>query len=155
MFVYSVSPIRNNRITGILIGGIAGLTAVTLGFEIEHFIFKGDFGLRTIYASTILLAIFWCARHRSKRQAVVSVHIDINEIISAFLGFLSTYLAFTLNSKKNDLDSRKIEEEDKKENRDYIIEQNERLDKENKYLTKENRRLNDEINKLKGKQNDN
>ena len=67
MFVYSVSPIRNNRITGILIGGIAGLTAVTLGFEIEHFIFKGDFGLRTVYASTISLAIFWCARHRSKR----------------------------------------------------------------------------------------
>lgn len=65
--VYSVSPMKNNRITGILIGGIAGLTAVTLGFEAEHFIFKGDFGLRTVYASTILLAIFWCARHRSKR----------------------------------------------------------------------------------------
>lgn len=65
--VYSISPIKNNRITGILIGGIAGLTAVTLGFELEHFIFKGDFGLRTVYASTILLIIFWCARHRSKR----------------------------------------------------------------------------------------
>lgn len=67
MIVYSISSIKNNRITGILIGGIAGLTAVTLGFELEHLIFRGDFGLRVVYASTILAVIFWCARHQSKR----------------------------------------------------------------------------------------
>lgn len=67
MIIYSISTVKNNRITGILIGGIAGLTAVTLGFELEHLILLGDFGLRTVYASTILAVIFWCARHRSKR----------------------------------------------------------------------------------------
>lgn len=67
MIFYSMSTIKNNRITGILIGGIAGLTAVTLGFELEHLIFRGDFGLRVVYASTILAVIFWCARHQSKR----------------------------------------------------------------------------------------
>lgn len=67
LIIYSFSDLNENKVTGLLIGTIAGLTVVICLIQSEHLIFRGDFGNQLVDKMTILFFIFWIAKHWSKR----------------------------------------------------------------------------------------
>lgn len=67
MLAYVLSDYSNERVTGLLIGFIAGLVTVLMLLELEHWYFRGDYGPSLASDLTVLAFTIWTARHRSKR----------------------------------------------------------------------------------------
>lgn len=67
MIMYILSDYSNERMTGLLLGFIAGLVTVLVLLELEHWYFKGDYGPALASDLTVLSYISWTARHTSKR----------------------------------------------------------------------------------------
>lgn len=142
LFIYVGSTYSNNRVLGLLLGIITVFLVVITSIEAEHVFFAGQVEfIQNVISNLIIVAfIFWTARHYSKRQGVIPVHIDVSNIITTIVSLILGYFAFSQNSKKSDLDK-------DKESHDYIQDQNDRLNKENKKLLKENEELREELNK--------
>lgn len=67
MLLYILSGYQNNRLTGLLLGFIVGLTTVLALLELEHWYFLDDYGPVLVSDLTVLAVAGWTARHRSKR----------------------------------------------------------------------------------------
>lgn len=67
MIMYVLSDYSNERMTGLLLGLIAGLVTVLVLLEFEHWYFRGDYGPTLASDLTVLAFTIWTARHRSKR----------------------------------------------------------------------------------------
>lgn len=72
--------------------------------------------------------------------------MNINDLVYAMIGIVTSYITFKLNDKKSDA-------ENVQKQRDYIVLQNDRLNRENKELRKEIDLLRKELLKENDKHN--
>lgn len=68
LVVYCFAPYCNRKLTGFLLGVIAGCIAIIIFLELEHSYFAGQFKLNQNVINNIgyLATILWAARHRRK-----------------------------------------------------------------------------------------
>lgn len=66
LLIYSLVPYSKRKLTGLLVGIVAGIDTILCLIELEHLYFMGDFGTSIVSNLFILVIIFWTSAHCRK-----------------------------------------------------------------------------------------